>query len=134
MKAVRRGQSAGDEGAAALEFALILPLLLTLVLGMIEFGFVMQAQLALVHAAQEGARLASLNAYVQTKVEGYAFPLKTNPSHPALGLQVTASADASSVVVTAKYPLSDGGAAIPQLLPFLPHVTLKSTVTMYKEY
>jgi hypothetical protein len=126
--------SAEDQGAAALEFALVLPLLLTLVVGMIQFGFVMQAQLALVHTAQEGARLASLNAYDQAKVEGYAFPLKTNPSNPAMGLQVTQSRDASSVAVTAQYPLLDGGVVIPQLLPLLPNVTLKSTVTMYKEY
>jgi Flp pilus assembly protein TadG len=59
----RRSSSdaARDRGAAAVEFALLLPLLLLLVFGIIDFGRALNAQVTLTQAAREGARLASLN-------------------------------------------------------------------------
>ena len=51
---------AADRGAAAVEFALVLPLLLLLVFGIIDFGRAINAQITLTQAAREGARLAAL--------------------------------------------------------------------------
>lgn len=50
-----------DRGAAAVEMALVLPLLLFLLMGMIDFGRAYNAQIQLSAAAREGVRLASLN-------------------------------------------------------------------------
>jgi len=50
----------GDRGAAAVEFALCLPILLLLVFGIIDFGRALNAQLTLTQAAREGVRLAAL--------------------------------------------------------------------------
>ncbi len=55
-----RGRSA-DRGAAAVEFALLLPLLLLIVLGIIDFGRMLNAQQTLTQAAREGARLVALD-------------------------------------------------------------------------
>jgi len=41
---------------AVVEFALVLPLLLFLLVGLIELGIVLQAQIILTNAAWEGAR------------------------------------------------------------------------------
>jgi Flp pilus assembly protein TadG len=49
-----------DRGAAAVEFALLLPLLLLLVFGIIDFGRALNAQITLTQAAREGARLDAL--------------------------------------------------------------------------
>jgi Flp pilus assembly protein TadG len=49
-----------DRGAAAVEFALLLPVLLLLVFGLIDFGRALNAQITLTQAAREGARLAAL--------------------------------------------------------------------------
>lgn len=49
-----------DEGSAAVEFALVLPLLVVLLFGMIELGMVFNAKIAITHAAREGARVASI--------------------------------------------------------------------------
>src|SRR3954451_24324647 len=49
-----------DSGASAVEFALILPLFLLLVLGMIDFGRAYNMQLALTEAAREGVRPIAL--------------------------------------------------------------------------
>ena len=44
------------KGAAAVEFAIILPLLITLVLGICEFGFLLYNQQVVTNASREGAR------------------------------------------------------------------------------
>lgn len=47
-----------QKGAAAVEFAVILPLLLALVIGIIDFGHLFWHQCALTNAAREGVREA----------------------------------------------------------------------------
>ena len=49
-----------ERGAELIEFGLTLPLLLLLVLGIIEFGFLFQEYEVVTNAAREGARLGSL--------------------------------------------------------------------------
>lgn len=56
------GRASRDRGAAAVEFALLLPLLLFLVFGIIDFGRALNAQITLTQAAREGARLEALGA------------------------------------------------------------------------
>jgi len=50
-----------ERGATAVEFALLLPMLLLLVFGIVDFGRALNAQITLTQAAREGARLAALN-------------------------------------------------------------------------
>jgi Flp pilus assembly protein TadG len=45
-----------ETGAAAVEFALVLPILALLLIGMIEFGVVLHRQAVLTQAGREGAR------------------------------------------------------------------------------
>lgn len=47
-------------GAAAVEFALLAPVLFALLLGTIEFGVLLSARTTVAAAARDGARLASL--------------------------------------------------------------------------
>jgi Flp pilus assembly protein TadG len=54
------GHAPRDRGAAAVEFALLLPLLLFLVFGIIDFGRALNAEIVLTQAAREGSRLAAL--------------------------------------------------------------------------
>jgi len=54
------GSGARDRGAAAVEFALLLPMLLFLLCGIIDFGRALNAQITLTQAARQGARLAAL--------------------------------------------------------------------------
>lgn len=57
----RHGRAAAREsGAAAVELALVLPILLVLVFGIIDFGRAYNAQISLTQAAREGARVRAL--------------------------------------------------------------------------
>ena len=49
-----------DAGAAAVEMALVLPLLLLLVFGIVDFGRALNLQITLTQAAREGVRPAAL--------------------------------------------------------------------------
>ncbi len=62
MLATRPGRRvADDSGASAVEFALVVPLLLLLVFGIINFGIIFSQQLTLNNAVREGARRAVVN-------------------------------------------------------------------------
>jgi hypothetical protein len=50
----------GETGAAAVEFGLLLPLLMLILGGLIDLGFFFNAQVSLTHAAREGVRVESI--------------------------------------------------------------------------
>ncbi len=115
-----------DSGASALEFAVVVPFLLLLIFGMFEFGFIFQGQLAVTHAAREGARLASVQdgaLYSVAAVEERAYPLRTSDG---LSISLT-EPDADSVRVTVSYPWTW------RIIPLADPITLTSRATMRKE-
>jgi Flp pilus assembly protein TadG len=56
----RRPMRRGDRGAEAVEFALIVPVLLALVAALIAFAFLLMSQITITQAAREGARFAAI--------------------------------------------------------------------------
>jgi Flp pilus assembly protein TadG len=85
---LRRWRS--DEGAELIEFALVLPMLLLVVLGIAEFGFMFQRYEVITNAAREGARIAVLPGYstadVQSRVAAYVTQgrVPTSTTNPAV--------------------------------------------------
>ncbi len=57
----RFGLRKNEAGQSLVEFALVVPVLILLVMGIIEFGWLFNAQLTLTSAAREGARVAVVN-------------------------------------------------------------------------
>ena len=55
-------------GAAAVELAVVLPLLLTLVFGIIEFGWVFMVRETLTNASREGCRVAVLQGSTEQDI------------------------------------------------------------------
>ena len=53
--------SGREKGAAAVEFALLLPLLLVILFGIIDFGLYLYDDLLLTHVARDAARYLSVN-------------------------------------------------------------------------
>jgi TadE-like protein len=74
-----RGQ-AGDgseRGAELVEFALVLPLLMVVIMGVFDFGLAFQRYEVITNAAREGARMGSLEANyceadIRSRVTAYA--------------------------------------------------------------
>lgn len=61
-----------DPGQALVEFALVLPILLVLLLGVFDFGRLIFMHTSLTNGAREGARLAAVNqdtSRIETRVE-----------------------------------------------------------------
>jgi Flp pilus assembly protein TadG len=56
-------------GAELVEFALVLPMLLLVFAGIVDFGLLLQRQQVVTNAAREGARIAILPGYSQADVE-----------------------------------------------------------------
>lgn len=66
----------GERGSELVEFALVFPLLLMVVLAIVDFGFLFQRYEVVTNAAREGARVAVLPGYssadIQNRVGSYA--------------------------------------------------------------
>lgn len=92
-----------DRGATALEFAILAPLLLAIIAGMVEFGLMYQGNLAVTAAAREGARMLAVKdgaLWDANRVAQAAYPLRV-----ADGLSISPNAsNADYVVVTVSYP------------------------------
>ena len=81
-----RRRWASDQGSELIEYALVLPMLLLVVLGMVEFGFIFQRFEVLSNAAREGARMAVLPGYAEADVDNrvVAYANASGVTGPAL--------------------------------------------------
>ncbi|HYN08001.1 MAG TPA: TadE/TadG family type IV pilus assembly protein [Vicinamibacterales bacterium] len=82
----RLARFASDKGAELIEMALVLPILLMIFAGIIDFGFMFQRYEVLTNAAREGARMGTLPGYSTTdvvnRVESYLFTSGLTDTHP----------------------------------------------------
>jgi Flp pilus assembly protein TadG len=91
----RHAVPTNEHGAVAVEFALILPLLLLIIFGTIDFGRMWNMQIALTQAAREGVRVLALGgstADATTRTRDAAFPVT--------GVAITSSACPAVVTST----------------------------------
>jgi Flp pilus assembly protein TadG len=98
-----RSRWRSEEGAQLVEFALVLPLLLLVVLGIAEFGFVFQRYEVLTNAAREGARIAVLPGYSTADVKARVSAYVTAGKVPTTGTNPVV--DVTSVAI----PTTPGG-------------------------
>ena len=103
-----------QEGQALVEFAILLPILLLLLLGILQFGVVFNNYIQVTSAAREGARKAAVSRSLGTSAANTAARTSAKNASPSLNLQdsqitVTPSnsyAQGSDVTVTVRYPYS----------------------------
>jgi Flp pilus assembly protein TadG len=101
----------GERGASAVEFGLIVPILLILVLGIVEFGHAFQVQGTLSAAAREGARAMALrNDQAQAKDAVQAAAAALNPGVSDAQISISpaacpAGATTQNVTLTISYPM-----------------------------
>jgi Flp pilus assembly protein TadG len=74
-----------ERGAELIEFALVVPMLLFILLGIADFGFMFQRYEVLTNAAREGARIAVLPGYNTADVKSRVCSYMLSGGLPAVG-------------------------------------------------
>ncbi|HET9517712.1 MAG TPA: TadE family protein [Actinoplanes sp.] len=101
-----------DRGSAAVELAIVLPLLLLVLFGVIDFGRMLNTQITLTEAAREGARASALGldpqARIDQTVNGLTIASTTVTSCPTDDL----SADATIVLSHNFLPVTPVGSLL----------------------
>ena len=90
-----------ERGAELIEFALVLPLLLGMFAGIVDFGRMFQRLEVTTNAAREGARLATLPGYSQTDVQ--------NRVRAYMDEGIRVGAGARTTVTRTFVPITPGG-------------------------
>jgi len=98
-----------ERGAAAVEFALVMPILLVLVLGIVEFGRTYNIQTTLSSASREGVRVMALqssssNARMATR--SAASPAVTLSDSQITVTPASCIGSTAAATVTITYPMS----------------------------
>ncbi|MGO4590806.1 TadE/TadG family type IV pilus assembly protein [Paenarthrobacter sp. 2TAF44] len=97
-----------ERGAVAVEMAILLPVLLLILIGVIEFGRALNVQVSLTQAAREGARYAAVH-YQDGPLDVTGTALASAPSLAGLGVTVSNNASScapgSNVTVTTSVSL-----------------------------
>jgi len=101
-----------ERGAAVVEFALVMPLLVLLVMGTVEFGRAYQAQTSLSGAARAGVRVMALQndpVAARAATKAAAFGLSVSDAQISVSpstCTVTGSTPPPTAVVTVTYPIT----------------------------
>ncbi len=94
-----------ERGATVVEFALILPILVMLVFGIVEFGRGYNAKITVTHAAREGARVLALTADASA-AELAAKNAATSLDAGSITVTSSACTPGTPASVTVQYPFT----------------------------
>lgn len=135
-RSLRCRHSYRARAAAVVEFAVVLPLLLLILFGIIEYGYTFMVRLTVQHAAREGCRVASLStstpADVAAKVAQAMGTRTYTLAHDILGdcqERVTVTVPRDDVAITGFFTVAESyfGGGGPDA------ADLKGSTTMRKE-
>ena len=140
-----RSKASSQKGASAVEFALVLPLLMLITFGIIEFGMFIYNQQVLTNASREGARAGivassprvpatgtnSIDSVVQNYCANHlvTFGTQNNPVTTVIGYSTTAPFS-SDLTVQVNYQYSF--LVIPNLVPGISRLRNMQAVTVMR--
>lgn len=104
-------------GIALVEFAIVLPLLLLITFGIIEFGLLMFNKQVITNASREGARAgivasdprvttAEIQSIVNSYCSGHLVTFASSPTAPTTIVTINGQDFGDPLVVTVQYPYS----------------------------
>lgn len=112
-----------NQGAVAAEFALLLPVLLTILFGIIEFGMIMYSREVVTNASREGARAGIVQgppkrteAEIIAIANAYLTNTGINPADVTFTVAGEGLSNPNTLTVAATYPYNF-------LIPYIPAVT-----------
>ena len=119
-----------NKGQSVVEFALVLPLLMLILMGIIEFARLWETVNILTSASREGARIAAVTAPDGARVQTAAQNVLNSGNVTGATVTVTGPNGASEVTVTVQFnyvPITG------QFLPFIGNMRLTRSTTMHWE-
>jgi Flp pilus assembly protein TadG len=129
----KNGPRNRQRGAAAVEFALVLPLLLTLVLGVIDWGWFFFIDQLVTNCAREGARAGTLlpprptstaaQAEDAAKQAALAFLQQVHLTQQGVVATYTTVGGSDAISVTVTYPVGSLTGLLSNLMPANTHAT-----------
>jgi Flp pilus assembly protein TadG len=142
--ATLRPRLRSERGAELIEMALVLPILLLVLVGIVEFGFMFQRFLVLTNAANEGARVAILPTYGAGDAEARAIAYAVASGLPANTVNAVMTpniaiaeggrcASGRRVTVTHAYQFTYINPITAMFGPTLANITLTGTSTMREQ-
>jgi Flp pilus assembly protein TadG len=122
-------RSGRERGAAAVEFALVLPLLIILLMGIIDFGLYFYNDLAVSHAARDAARYLSVNNVPGANLAVSRLTLVSAPA-PTAVLTPGTSGNPTTVTLQTAYRFLT---PLPLIVRIGPTLGINATVVMRRE-
>jgi Flp pilus assembly protein TadG len=109
-----------ERGAVAAEFALLLPVLLTVLFGTIEFGMIMYSREVITNASREGARAGIVQTFpkpsggdIESIATTYLTGTGINPANVIITVTGAGGASPATLTVATTYNY-------PWLIPYIP--------------
>lgn len=117
-----------QRGAAAVEFALVLPILMTVLMGAIDWGWFFYIDQLVTNAAREGARAGSVvdpsgDPVAAAKIAAGAFLDKVKLTGAAVDAATASVGGSQGIQVTVTYPVGSLSGFLTGLLPDTAHAT-----------
>lgn len=119
------------KGQSIVELAIVLPILLIILMGIFEFGRVMNAYMVITNASREGARLASVGESYSTvieKIEDATYPLDVNKLQINISPSEYSRSRGDSVVVNITYDIDIIIPIIQNIVPDPMHLESQTTM------
>lgn len=141
MIQITRRSRSKRQGMALVEFALVLPVILAILMGIIEMGWLIKNQLTLANAVRDGARYAALgntSTNVIVRLKNGAAQLNPAIQDSQITLRQTADTTSSNAVYTA-WPSDSGqknGVPVGNLIRVrvvYPHKTLTGFLPFFND-
>jgi len=123
-----------EQGQTLVEFALVLPLLLLLLLGIAEFAIVVLSYNTLADAARQGARYGIIHPDDVAAIEAVARDATAWLDQDALTFTINSDMTAQTVSVQAEYDLNFISGVIIEAVGGNPTLHLSAISTMQIEY
>lgn len=120
----------GDHGQSTVEFALVLPLVVLVVMFIVQAGFVVRDQVLVTHATREAARAAAVSDADRLEAAVRAARQAGDLEVDRLGVTVSMLEGDSSVRVVVSYRSQTDLALVGALVP---DITLDASVVMRVE-
>ncbi len=116
-------------GAVAIEFAILLPVLIAVLFGIIQYGLVLNTRQLMVYAAREAARSYAVGESTEAEAEALVVTLINNNN---LNPVVELSDDGTDVTIDVSVPMSEA-AIVNALASTLMEGNIEVSITMRLE-